>query len=91
MDWGGFAVGLGSALALGALGFAARRLTASLDHDSRIRANEANLGRKADGEHVTAMLGEMSARVGALESQMTNMARSVGRIEGRAGREGADP
>lgn len=91
MDWGGFAVGLGSALALGALGFAARRLTASLDHDSRIRANEASLGRKADGEHVTAMMGELSARLAALESRVPDLARAVGRIEGRAGRNGDDP
>jgi|GEM_PF-6720083 len=91
MDWSGFAIGLGSALVLAALGFAARRLTASLDHDSRIRSLEADLGRKADGEHVTLMLGELSARCGALESQMTNMARSVGRIEGRADCNGADP
>lgn len=91
MDWSGFALGLGSAGIIAALNFTARRLTASLNHDSRIRSLTDDLGRKADGEHVTAMLGEVSARVGALESQMTNMARSVGRIEGRAGRNGDDP
>lgn len=91
MDWPGIIVGAGVPLIVGAIYFVARRLTSSLDHDSRIRTLETLLGSKADGEHVTAMLGEQSARVAALESQMTDMARSVGRIEGRAGLNGAEP
>ena len=86
-----YAIGAIGPIAVGLVYFIARRLTASLDHDSRIRSVEAALGRKADGEHVTLMLGELSARCGALESQMTDMARSVGRIEGRSGRSGDDP